>query len=172
MMKAGTKWLAWTLGAVLFQGCTGSQASVVPTETRSEANMTKRVKGPFDVKVKPMAPDAEPTAYPVGRMSLDKKYHGELEGTGSGQMLATMDANQSGGYVALERVTGTLQGRKGSFVIQHSGLMARGVPTLVISVVPDSGTDELKGLTGSMQIHIDAQGNHTYEFDYALADAP
>ncbi|AGC43094.1 hypothetical protein MYSTI_01762 [Myxococcus stipitatus DSM 14675] len=170
-MNAGTKWLAWALGAVLFQGCAGSRA-VVPSETRSETNMTKHVKGPFDVKVKPMAPDAEPLAYPVGRMSIDKKYHGELEGTGSGQMLATMDENASGGYVALERVTGTLQGRKGSFVIQHSGLMARGVPTLVITVVPDSGTDELKGLTGTMMIHIDAQGKHTYEFDYALAETP
>ncbi|WP_241758396.1 DUF3224 domain-containing protein [Myxococcus landrumensis] len=134
--------------------------------------MTKHVKGPFDVKVKPMAPDAEPLAYPVGRMSIDKKYHGELEGTGSGQMLATLDENSSGGYVALERVTGTLQGRKGSFVIQHSGLMARGVPKLVISVVPDSGTEELKGLTGTMMIHIDSEGKHTYEFDYALVETP
>ncbi|XXF75243.1 DUF3224 domain-containing protein [Myxococcaceae bacterium GXIMD 01537] len=134
--------------------------------------MTKRVKGPFDVKMKPLAPDAGAAELPFGRMSLDKRYHGALEGTGVGQMLATMDDNQSGGYVALERVSGRLEGRDGSFIIQHSGLMARGVPRLVISVVPDSGTDALKGLTGSMQIHIDAEGRHTYEFEYTLADAP
>lgn len=171
MMKAGTTMLAWVLGAVLAQGCAGSQAAGSP-RTGSETNMTKRVQGPFDVKVKPLAPDEGAAASPIGRMSIDKRYHGDLEGTGVGQMLATMDDGQSGAYVALERVTGSLQGRKGSFSIHHTGLMKRGAPELAIHVVPDSGTDELKGLTGSMQIQIDAQGGHTYVFEYALPDAP
>ena len=141
-------------------------------EAEGETNMTKRVSGPFDVKVTPLAKDGGAVELPFGRMSIDKRYHGALEGTGVGQMLATLDENSSGGYVALERVSGRLEGRSGGFVIQHSGLMTRGVPQLVISVVPDSGTGELKGLSGSMQIHIDEKGNHTYAFEYALADAP
>ncbi|MCP3168290.1 DUF3224 domain-containing protein [Myxococcus qinghaiensis] len=171
MMKARTMMWTWVLGAVLAQGCAGSQATVSP-RTGSETNMTKRVQGPFDVKVKPLAPDEGAAATPIGRMSIDKRYHGDLEGTGVGQMLATMDDGKSGAYVALERVTGSLQGRKGSFSIHHTGRMTRGAPELSILVVPDSGTDELKGLTGSMQIQIDEKGGHTYVFEYALPDAP
>jgi len=171
MMKARMMMWTWVLGAVLALGCAGSQATVSP-RTGSETNMTKHVQGPFDVKMKPLAPDEGAASSPIGRMSIDKRYHGDLEGTGVGQMLATMDDGKSGAYVALERVTGSLQGRKGSFSIHHTGRMTRGAPELSILVVPDSGTDELKGLTGSMQIQIDEKGGHTYVFEYTLPDAP
>ena len=106
-------------------------------------------------------------------MSIDKQFHGDLEGTSKGYMLssAATVVKGSGGYVAMERVTGTLKGRHGSFVLQHSGTMTRGVPQLSVTVVPDSGTAELTGLSGTMTIKIDA-GKHSYEFDYTLAEKP
>jgi hypothetical protein len=101
-------------------------------------------------------------------MSIDKRYHGDLDGPSRGQMLtAGTDVKGSAVYVAVERVNGTLQGRSGAFVLHHAGIMTRGAATLVVSVVPDSGTGELAGLTGQMQIRI-AEGKHFYEFDYTL----
>jgi len=123
--------------------------------------------GTFEVKVTPQAPDenGEPT---VGRLSLDKQFHGDLEGTSKGQMLAVRsDVEGSAGYVAMERVTGTLAGRTGSFALQHNGIMNRGAPTLTISVVPDSGTGELAGISGTMTINI-VDGKHLYELEYAF----
>jgi hypothetical protein len=103
----------------------------------------------------------------LGRMSIDKQFHGDLEGTSKGQMLtAATSVKDSAGYVAIERVTGTLGGRKGSFALQHSGTMARGAPQLTITVVPDSGTGELVGLAGKMTIRI-ADGKHFYDFEYS-----
>ena len=131
--------------------------------TRQEQAVTTRASGEFEVKMAPLATDA-----PVGRMSLDKVFHGDLEGTSKGEMLAAMTAVEgSAGYVAIERVTGTLAGRTGTFLLQHSGIMSRGAPSLVITVVPDSGTGELEGLAGTMNIII-AGGKHSYEFDYTL----
>lgn len=132
---------------------------------RNEA--TIKVSGPFEVKLTPetggMAAEAE-----VGRMALDKTYHGELEATGKGVMLAVRTAvDGSAGYVAIERVSGTLRGRNGSFVLQHSGTMTRGAQSLTIRVVPDSGTDQLVGLAGSMGIVITGKA-HTYELEYSL----
>ena len=129
--------------------------------------MTMHANGPFDVKLtpQPAEPDIDGD---LGRMALDKTFHGDLEATSKGTMLSAMTGVKgSAGYVALERVTGTLHGRRGSFVLQHSGTMDRGAPTLTISVVPDSGTDELVGLSGTMAIVI-AQGKHNYGFDYEL----
>jgi hypothetical protein len=119
-----------------------------------------------------MLPESRPEAV-VGRFSLDKKYHGALEATGVGEMLTAMTATKgSAGYVAIEKVTGSLGGRQGSFHLQHTGVMQRGAPTLTISVVPDSGTEELAGLTGAMRIEVGADGKHTYVFDYSLPDRP
>jgi hypothetical protein len=129
--------------------------------------MTTHASGPFDVKLtpQPAEPDIDGG---LGRMALDKTFHGDLDATSKGTMLSAMtDVKGSAGYVALERVTGTLHGRRGSFVLQHSGTMDRGAPTLSVSVVPDSGTDELVGLSGTMAIVI-AQGKHNYGFDYEL----
>jgi hypothetical protein len=125
--------------------------------------VTKHASGPFDVKLEPQAGDPA-----VGRMSIDKQFHGDLEATSKGQMLAiSTEVKGSAGYVAMERVTGTLQGRTGTFALQHSGTMTRGVPQLVITVVPDSGTDQLVGLSGKMTINI-VDGKHSYDFEYTL----
>jgi len=105
-------------------------------------------------------------------MSIDKQFHGDLEGTSKGQMLAvSSEVKGSAGYVAMERITATLQGRRGSFALQHSGTMTRGTPQLTVTVVPDSGTDQLVGLSGKMKINI-VDGKHFYEFDYTLAPNP
>ena len=138
--------------------------------------MTKHAAGTFTVKVTPMPPDEGTGDAPLGgmslgRMSLDKQFHGDLEGTSKGQMLASNAVKGSAGYVAMERVTGSLDGRSGAFVLQHSGTMTRGTPTLSVTVVPDSGTDGLAGLTGQMEIEI-ANGKHFYKFAYTFADAP
>src|SRR5579872_3479288 len=111
--------------------------------------MTTRATGPFDVKVIPQKPDnTEAEAAGFARMSLDKQFHGDLAGTSKGEMLAAMtEVTGSAGYVALERITGTLNGRSGTFVLQHSATMARGVQHMTIGVVPDSGTGDLTGLT-------------------------
>jgi hypothetical protein len=104
-------------------------------------------------------------------MTIDKQFHGDLEATSKGQMLAiSSEVKGSAGYVAMERVTGTLQGRTGTFALQHSGTMTRGVPQLLITVVPDSGTGQLVGLTGKMTINI-VDGKHSYVFEYTLAEA-
>jgi hypothetical protein len=127
--------------------------------------MTETVTGPFEVKMTPQpgASDA------VGRFALDKAYHGAIEATSAGEMLAVRSAEQgSAGYVALEKVTGTLAGRTGTFALQHWGMMDKGTPDLKISVVPDSGTDGLVGLTGSMTIDVQAGGKHFYTFIYTL----
>jgi hypothetical protein len=116
--------------------------------------------------------DEDPATQLLGRMSIDKQFHGDLDGTSKGQMLTggTIIRN-SAGYVAIERVTGSVKGRKGSFILQHNGTMNRGEPSLVITVVPDSGTDQLEGLKGTMKIDIDA-GKHSYELEYVLANYP
>lgn len=128
--------------------------------------MTKHATGAFDVKVAPLPMDDKT----FSRMSIDKQIHGDLEATTKGEMLASGSAEGSGGYVAMEKVTGTLQGRKGTFILQHNATMTRGTPYLNIIVVPDSGTGELVGLTGNFQIKI-ADGKHSYEFDYTLPES-
>ena len=126
--------------------------------------MTTHATGPFEVKLAPQAADGSP----IGRMTIDKQFHGDLEATSKGQMLAfSTEVKGSAGYVAMEQVNGTLRGRNGTFVLQHSGTMTRGAPQLIVTVVPDSGTGELTGLTGKMNIII-AGGKHSYEFDYTL----
>jgi len=127
--------------------------------------VTTRASGTFEVKLTSLATDDT-----LGRMSIDKQLHGDLEGTSKGEMLtAGTSIKSSAGYVAIERVSGTLNGRRGTFVLQHSGTMTRGVPQLTITVVPDSGTGRLVGLAGTMMIKI-ADGKHSYEFEYTFAE--
>jgi Protein of unknown function (DUF3224) len=134
--------------------------------------VSTRASGTFEVKLNPLATDESADGAPLGRMSIDKQFHGDLRGTSKGEMLtAGTRVKGSAGYVAIERVTGTLHGRSGSFVLQHNGIMTRGAPQLTITVVPDSGTDELVGLAGSMAIEI-ADGKHFYNFEYLLAGTP
>lgn len=124
-------------------------------------------RGTFDVKLNP-----QPTESALGRMSIDKQFHGDLEGVSKGEMLAAGTAvKDSAGYVAMEKVTGTLHGKKGEFILQHSGTMNRGAQSLALAVVPDSATGELVGLSGTMSIDI-KDGKHFYTFTYAIAKAP
>ena len=125
--------------------------------------------GPFDVKV---VPQDDKLNDGVSRMLLNKQFHGDLEGTSKGQMLATGSAKSSGAYVALETVIGTLDGpggqKTGSFVLYHTGIMTKGVPNLSVNVVPDSGTEQLQGIAGKMTINISADGKHSYDLEYTL----
>ena len=127
-----------------------------------------RAAGTFEVKLAPQSL-ADSQADPLlGRLSIDKQFSGDLQGTSKGEMLSARTAiDNSAGYVAIERVTGTLSGKKGSFVLQHSGTMTRGEQRLEITVVPDSGTGELVGLTGTMSIKIDGK-KHSYELTYSI----
>jgi hypothetical protein len=130
--------------------------------------VTTRASGPFEVKLTPQ----ETVHGVLGRMAIDKQFHGDLEATSQGEMVMFGTAVQgSAGYVAMEQVSGTLHGRGGTFVLQHSGTMNRGAPTLTVSVVPDSGTGKLAGLSGTMTIDITG-GKHAYGFDYTLPEAP
>jgi Protein of unknown function (DUF3224) len=131
--------------------------------------VTKHASGTFEVTLNPQVDDnvGDPT---VSRMSIDKQFHGDLEGTSTGQMLAAgTEIPGSAGYVAIERVRGRLGVRSGTFALQHSGTMTRGAPQLTITVVPDSGTDQLVGLWGKMKINI-VEGKHFYQFEYTLAE--
>lgn len=131
-------------------------------------NAARLAVGDFDVKLNPLATYESSGGSLMGHLSLDKEFRGDLVATSKGEMLsAGTNVKGSAGYVAIERVIGTLHGRRGSFVLQHSGTMTRGAPQLSVSVVPDSGTDELVGLAGTMAIII-ADGKHSYEFSYTL----
>jgi len=129
--------------------------------------MTAIAKGTFDVSLKPLPADSAADEN-LGRMSIDKQFAGDLVATSRGEMLTAITGVQgSAGYVAIEKVVGTLDGRQGSFVLQHTGTMNRGAPHLTVTVVPDSGTDELTGLDGTLKIEI-VDGKHFYELDYSL----
>lgn len=130
--------------------------------------MSMKATGPFEVKLEPVGTPEKGPGSMLGRMTIDKQFHGDLEAASKGEMLSAMtDIKGSAGYVAIERVTGTLNGKRGTFVLQHNATMDRGKPSLNIIVVPDSATDELVGLSGTMKINIEG-GKHSYEFDYML----
>jgi hypothetical protein len=132
--------------------------------------MMNRATGTFEVKLNPqkLADGAADAA--LGRMSIDKQFHGDLEAVSKGEMLsAGTGVKGSAGYVAIERVSGTLQGRGGAFVLQHSGTMTRGAAQLSVTVVPDSGTGQLAELAGKMTINI-VDEKHFYDFEYTLAE--
>jgi hypothetical protein len=133
--------------------------------------MTTHASGTFDVKLNPQSSEEDADGTGLGRLSIDKQFHGDLEATSKGEMLsAGTSVKGSAGYVAIERVRGTLEGRTGTFILQHSGTMTRGAPQLTITVVPDSGTGGLEEISGTMTINI-VNGKHFYEFDYVLPAA-
>ena len=132
-----------------------------------DTSMNHQASGPFQVKLNLLEPYVKSDPG-FGRRSIDKQFHGDLEATSQGEMLSVGSAQGSGAYVAIERVSGSLHGRKGSFALQHNATMTGGVPYLNIIVVPGSGTGELTGLSGTMKIHIAPGGAHSYEFDYSL----
>lgn len=135
------------------------------------AATTAHAAGTFEVQLTPQKPDAYADGASLGRMTIDKQYGGDLIGTGKGQMLTALTTVKgSAAYVAVERVDGALHGRRGSLVLVHRGVMAAGEQQLSLTVVPDSGTEELTGISGTMRIEI-AGGRHSYEFDYSLPAA-
>jgi|HubBroStandDraft_5_1064220.scaffolds.fasta_scaffold382659_1 hypothetical protein len=158
-------WLCLCLGV---SGQTQNPAAA-PGVSAKEKIVSNHASGTFDVKLTPQTDEGGGENSGLGRMSIDKQFHGDLEGTSRGFMLssAATIVKGSGGYVAMERVTGKLKGRAGSFVLQHSGTMTRGTPQLSVTVVPDSGTDQLTGIAGTLTIKIDG-GKHSYEFEYTL----
>jgi hypothetical protein len=132
------------------------------------SSVGRLASGTFEVKLNPLPVYDSADGSPLGHLSLDKQFRGDLDATSKGEMLsAATSVKGSAGYVAIERVTGMLHGRRGSFILQHNGTMTRGTPQLAVSVVPDSGTDELTGIAGTMAIII-ADGKHSYEFSYRL----
>jgi hypothetical protein len=142
-----------------------------PAPTQKGAVVTTHATGIFEVKVTPQPSEDKTDAPVLARMTIDKQIHGDLEATSKGQMLtAGTSIEGSAGYVAIERISGTLHGRAGTFILQHTGTMNRGALQLSITVVPDSGTGQLTGLTGKMDIQI-ADGKHSYDFAYTLPDS-
>ena len=130
---------------------------------------THKITGEFSVKLNPIEGYAKGIdGVNLGRMSIDKTFTGELDATSTGEMLSAMTTTQgSAGYVAIEQVVGTLAGKQGSFVLQHFGSMDKGQDSLILNVIPDSGSNELTGLSGKMAIRIEG-GNHFYDFEYQL----
>ena len=150
---------AIVLGMTL--ACAGRQEGSHGTEVKVTA------RGEFEVKVTPQPAD-DSAAGPFSRLFIDKHFHGDLQGTSKGQMLAANTAVEgSGAYVAFELVSGTLKGKSGSFILQHQGTMQKNVPRMEVTVVPDSGTGELTGVAGTMRIVIEG-GTHSYELTYTL----
>ena len=130
---------------------------------------TNIINGEFTVTLAPIEGYAKgQQGINLGRMSIDKIFKGSLNATSQGEMLSAMTPTQgSAGYVAIEQVVGELEGKKGSFVLQHFGTMNKGQDSLILNVIPDSGTGELEGLSGSMKIRIE-QGIHYYDFEYTV----
>jgi hypothetical protein len=145
-----------------------SIGSSAQTAKKGTAGMTLAT-GPFDVKVTPQSDD-KGDGSTLGRMSLDKQYHGDLEATAKGEMLYASSTSvlTSGSYAAVERVTGKLNGRSGSFALVHKGTMSGATQQMEITIVPDSGSGELAGISGSMKILIGADGKHSYELEYVI----
>jgi hypothetical protein len=153
----------------LIAAITDAHSQTPSTNQLQEAStMTQHATGPFDVKITPQAEDkAEGAA--MGRMGLQKTFHGDLVATSHGEMLTAMgQVEGSAVYVAMERVKGRLHGRSGTFALAHLGTMTRGAQQLTINIVPDSGTDQLKGIVGSMTIKIEPGGKHFYDLSYSL----
>jgi hypothetical protein len=149
--------------------CFGIQSAgnAEPVAFVSQEKTMTHATGTFEVKLAPQDDKSEDKT--LGRMTIEKQWHGDLEGTSKGQMLTGGDASKgSAGYVAIEKVSGTVKGRKGTFILQHSGTMTKGEGKLTITVVPDSGTDELQGLTGTLSIKIE-NGKHFYDFEYKIS---
>jgi hypothetical protein len=149
--------------AILF--CIFAHSALAQTNLK-EAHLTTHATGPFEVKITPADEKSDDPL--LGRLMLDKQFHGDLDAISKGQMLtAGTPVKGSGAYVAIEKVTGTLHGRSGSFVLQHTGTMTQGAPLLTITVVPDSGSGQLVGITGKMTINI-VDGKHLYDLEYTL----
>lgn len=166
---------SWTIGRHMKPLCRAMLAGLAcmasATAIAQEGQMTKTARGEFTVSLKPLELEGAESSDKRGRMSIDKRITGDLVATTHGQMLTAMSEVQgSAVYVAIERVTGTLEGRHGSFVLHHRGVVERGQSSLSVSVAPDSGTGGLAGIAGDFRIILE-DGQHAYEFAYSLPDA-
>ena len=164
---------AYLVSAVAAAGCLsiGLAARVTFNTETAKGYMATHARGSFEVKLNPQAPDDTAQGVSLGRMSIEKLFDGDLHGTSKGEMLtAVTDVKGSAVYVAIERVTGTLNGRSGTFVLVHRGMMSRGAQELDVTVVPDSGNHQLTGLAGKMAITI-VDGKHLYDFEYTLSES-
>ena len=165
------KRIAYIAAPLLASLCLTMMNAPAPAQTTpSTKEVTMTARGPFDVKI---IPQDDKLNDGISRMVSEKQYHGDLEGTSKGQMLAVGSAKSSGVYVAIETFTGTLQSasgekKTGSFSLHHTGIMTKGEPSLNINVAPDSGTGQLAGIRGKMNIVIAPDGKHSYEFEYTL----
>jgi hypothetical protein len=149
-----------------------AQLATSQTADITEKGGAMQASGPFDVKLVPQPADEKNNDPLMSRMAIDKHYHGELEATGTGQMLTAGDYKSgSAGYVAMEKVSGTLQGRSGTFMLQHSGTLNKGAQQLSITIVPGTGTGQLTGIAGKMDVKIKEGGKHFYELEYTLPEA-
>jgi hypothetical protein len=168
-MKSSARSWWWEVGISfgLLAALVSARVSSEPSVNEGSVQMNKAT-GAFEVQMQPLGALDSVAGVPLARLSLAKQFAGDLVGEGHGEMLTARTQTQgSAGYVAMERFTGTLQGRKGSFVFQHSAQMNRGAPQMSITVVPDSGTEALAGITGVFKINI-VEGKHFYEFEYSL----
>ena len=141
-------------------------AMLVMAPQTGETDM-RHARGTFDVTITPVQPAPETAPDVPGRMTLSKAFHGDLTGTGTGEMLATMAPGASGAYVAMERVRGSIDGHEGSFALVHRGLMDKGAQDLLITIVPGSGTGDLTGIAGVFHLTIEG-GEHRYDLEYSL----
>ena len=158
-------WLGLGVGFSPYAQAQSPVSGTPPTE----APLTPHATGTFTATLTPQS--TVDSAENLGRMSIAKQFYGDWEATSRGEMLTALTrVRGSAGYVAVEQVSGTLQGRRGTFVLQHSGIMTRGTQQLTVTVVPDSGTDQLVGLAGTMMITI-AEGRHSYTFEYTIGSA-
>jgi len=141
-------------------------AMLVMAPQTGETDM-RHARGTFDLTITPVQPAPETAPDVPGRMTLSKVFHGDLTGTGTGEMLATMAPGASGAYVAMERVSGSIDGHEGSFALVHRGLMDKGAQDLLITIVPGSGTGDLTGIAGVFHLTIEG-GEHRYDLEYSL----
>lgn len=168
--RAFTKTVLLFFAVVCFSAHANSQNKTSVEKTpKGERSVTKIAKGTFDVKATPLPTEENVGDATIGRLALDKTWSGDLAGTSKGQMLGSQSETDkgTGGYVAMERFTGTLRGKKGSFSLQHHGTMGGGKFEISVYVVPGTGTGELAGISGTLKIIIEG-GKHFYEFEYSL----
>ena len=159
--------MMWGTLSLLPERRIGRQIRVTKNESnQSKTTMTQHATGTFDVKLTPQDDKSDDKS--MGRMTMEKQWHGDMEGTSHGQMLTGGEvAKGSGTYVAIEKFTGSISGRKGTLIFQHLGVMNRGAADLNVAVVPDSGTDQLQGINGKLTIKIEG-GKHLYDFEYTV----
>jgi len=168
------KALITLVGSLNLAAAPGAQAAPAPIiQSKKEVRVSALAQGSFEVTLVPLTEGNRKDAWAPGRMSIDKQFKGDLEATSQGEMAMTgTEVQGSAGYTAIEKVSGTLHGRAGTFLLQHFAVMARGVPgEWIVMVIPDSGTGQLKGLAGRLTITITGK-HHAYALDYTLPELP